>query len=220
VEEWLAANGGVSLVAGGVVLVVVALFASSADAVATAMVVMGAAMMIVGVLLPNLEGTLKIGPGGLEAVLRDVDRRAREEGLDEDDRALALGDAYRIIDEVVQAGRRTATRQSTDELTDLTSTASSGGSLQLHTSAGQAGLADRIVRQITDTEPVALETVPREAIEAVQRAADNPELEAREAQRRSGRGAPRWHLRMGDGRWWRVSNTVHGWGASPLNVGT
>lgn len=59
--------------------------------------------------------------------------------------------------------------------------------------------------------------VPAEALSTVAQAADLPHPPiVTHAQRRAGRGAPRWHLWTDPGRW-RVSNTRHGWNARRLD---
>lgn len=212
-ERLLADNGGVALVVGGVVLVGVALVPGIVVPVATALAVMGAAMIIVGCLLPNIEGTLKVGPGGVEAVLRAVEQRAVEKGLDEDDRASALGDAFQLL----RAAAELAPPSWPADLGKLQAGGVSGGSLTLAAPTGTDDFAERILKPYTEMEPVDAESVPQEAIDAVRAAAsDDNTLNLVSAARRMGRGAPRWHLHMNDGSDWRVSNTVHGWNATPL----
>jgi hypothetical protein len=215
-DAWLAANGGVSLLVSGFALVAAALIFEPAAGVAAAMTVMGVAVGAVGILLPNLEGSLKVGPAGVEAVLRKVDERAVEQGLDEDDRALVVGDAYRLLDELWEASGTWSPSPIRSWLRP--GRVHQGDHGDPVENVDGSALADRIIRQITDTEEIPVGGVPNEAIETVRQTSGNGTLQLVEAQRRSGRGAPRWHLRMNDGSWWRVSNTVHGWNASRLEA--
>lgn len=210
-EQFLARNASIALLLLGVALITGALATKPPDATGTALVVMGAAMLIVGCLLPNLEGTLKVGPSGVEAVLRKVNERAIERGLDPDDRALAVGEAYQEVLQLLQE---------LDLLRDGARPAKGSSPISDDPAAlDQArsdSFADRIIREFTDMEPVNPAAVPEDAADAVRSTSGHPELTIEEAERRPGRGAPRWHLLMSDDSRWRVSNTVHGWKATPF----
>jgi hypothetical protein len=51
------------------------------QAVATALVAFGAGAIVLGAVLPRLEGEFSIGPEGLKAILKAVTRRGRDQGL-------------------------------------------------------------------------------------------------------------------------------------------
>lgn len=88
-------------------------------------------------------------------------------------------------------------------------------------SAEPRRLAEDVATQLeravqTRMAPEVPDEVPEEAVEIVRASAGDPALGVLQATRRAGGGAPRWHLKMTDSSWWRVSHTVHGWNAARL----
>jgi hypothetical protein len=199
-------NSGLALVLVGAALVGLGSFAVEKEAVGTGLVVIGAAAMVLAVLLPRSHGQLKLGPGGLEVYLSEVERLSEERGLDAELRAEAVTAAfYKLL-----ASRET--RHS-----DLNPTNVLIHDALRHLGSGQSEtqtpeeFADEVVEDVSAMVDVPVEEVPDEAIEAVRVAAEtNEPPTVAEAQRRPGRGAPRWSLWTNLGRW-RVSNTRHGW---------
>src|SRR5438876_63282 len=92
---------GSLIAAGGFALVVVGLVGVVPTAVATVCVVGGGAAFVLGVLLPRLEGVLKLGP--MEATLRHravevIARQTEADGMDPAERDQLI----RKVDEVLQ----------------------------------------------------------------------------------------------------------------------
>ena len=180
----------------GLALVVATFVLEPPDATGAAAVVTGSVIVVLALLLPVLEGQVSVGPGGLQVVLKrleDAARQGQAAGLDDEEQRLLVGDVF------FEEGRRA-----------LSSPAAPEWSSHI----------DELIREIQDTRALEVEDVPDEALATVRSEAANPDLAVVEAQRRVGRGAPRWHLKMTDESWWVVSHTRHGWNARPLEPPT
>jgi hypothetical protein len=75
-DAWLERNGAIALVVAGIVLVTLGLLIPTADAAKVILIVFGACAGILGIMLPRIEGPMKLGPGGLEMLLRKVREKA------------------------------------------------------------------------------------------------------------------------------------------------
>lgn len=117
----LAAAGGAGLFLVGLLMIVLAVFVEDREAVAVAMVALGAVLVILGVLAPRLEGPLEVGPtGGLKAHLIAT---AVEKGLgpDEIERLLEM---YERAAEDAAKGRALAAAIIADAVEQIESPAS------------------------------------------------------------------------------------------------
>lgn len=203
-DRWIRDNAGLALLLVGAALVGVGGFAVESAAVATAMVSIGAVAMVLAVLLPRSQGQLKLGPGGLEVVLTAVEQRSEERGLEPELRAEAIA---MVLESLGGRGRLHGDLRSENILLP-------GSSV---TTLNFDDLVEQAVEDVSAMVDISPQEVPAEALQAVQDVAElsgSPVVEY--AQRRAGRGAPRWHLWTNVGRW-RISNTRHGWSARKLD---
>jgi hypothetical protein len=79
----------------GLGMMAAGIWKSQEEAVATALVVFGGSAVILATLLGRMEGPFKIGPGGLEAVLRTAQEKAETEGLPPEEADEVVGVAAR-----------------------------------------------------------------------------------------------------------------------------
>lgn len=90
VRLWLTDHGSIFLVAIGIVLVGLALWRPEYEALASVLVAVGAGCVVLGVLLDRLEGTIKLGPAGIELVLKKVEEEAEDRGLGSEEKLDAI----------------------------------------------------------------------------------------------------------------------------------
>lgn len=160
--------------------------------------------MVLGVLLPRIEGSVKLGPGGLEFFLQAVAMRSEEARLDEEEQQEALQAALQRWS-VASLKDSTEGRQKPFVVTY-------NWDRWLEQNLEQ--LADDVVHDVAAMHPIAIDDVPEEALEAICKTAGLPENPTPlSAERRGGRGAPRWRINT-DAGVWRVSNTKYGWTAT------
>ena len=84
--EWITrhASSVVLCIAGALFVVLAVWVVPEHQAVATTLVVFGAGALILGGMLPRLEGPFSIGPDGLKAIIKAVVRKACEKGMRDD----------------------------------------------------------------------------------------------------------------------------------------
>jgi hypothetical protein len=131
-----------------------------------------------------------------------------------------LAEAYSFIDDVTPV--LIALGEATPSVTDA------ADNLGVHLIAGperaEGEFASRVVEELDGLALSPMMTippkqVPDDALETVREWAGDSSLEVLHAERRAKEGAPRWHLQVSGGSWWRVTHTVHGWNASPIKGG-
>lgn len=204
VEQWLRRNTGIALLLVGILLVGAGAFVVESTAVATAVATIGAAAMVLAILLPRSEGRMKLGPSGLEVVLAKVEQKSEERGLEPELRAEAVVAVLESLHDQAQVH---------GDLQPENILVSHGAVMNLNFDE----LIDQAVEDVVAMVDVSPEDVPPAALRAIQTAVDLPDVShVRRAQRRSGRGAPRWEIWTDVGKW-RVSNTRHGWNARRLD---
>ena len=203
-EQWIRDNTGVALLLVGISLVGVGAFVVAPAAAATAIATIGAAAMVLAVLLPRSEGRMKLGPSGLELILAKVEQKSEERGLEPELRAEAVVAVVESLHDQTPVHR---------DLRPENIFVSHGAVMSLNFDE----LIERAVEDVAAMVDVSPEDVPPAALRAIQTAADRPDVpDVRRVQRRSGRGAPRWELWTDVGQW-RVSNTRYGWNARRLD---
>lgn len=208
-ERWIADHTGLTLLLVGAALIGVGGFAVDAEAVATAMVGIGALAMVLAVLLSRMEGAFKVGPTGLEGQLSTsvglekaltvVEEKSEARDLNPDERADAVADVVRSL----LAEARSREGGAFQRLLGAPSPAA--------TPPDYDALAENAIESATAMVDISTEDVPSEALGVIRESAGLDQAPVVEyARRRPGRGAPRWHLWTDAGEW-RVSNTRHGW---------
>lgn len=205
------------LVALGALLVCAAIFAGVPAAVGSILVLCGTGTLVLGVLLPRVEGPVELGPGGLKLAIQAVVRRSEELNLGPEQQVRAVKEIVSRVDilrSVPGVERRSSGLRR----------ALPGRAL----GAEDSRAADRFVQDLAeqviddvedeagmdDIDPLLLHP---DALTAIQEAAglhDPPQ--ATSARQRPGRGAPRWHVTTRDAGRWRVTNTRWGWSARRL----
>ena len=82
---WFTAHSGVALFCAGALMVVAAVaIPRQSPAIATVLILIGAAVMLIGGLLPRLAGTIKITPGSVELALAERLEATRVEAMRRD----------------------------------------------------------------------------------------------------------------------------------------
>lgn len=204
-ERWIGENQGPTLLLVGAALVGIGVLVTDAEAVATAMVSIGALAMVLAVLLPRMEGSFKVGPGGLEGALAAVEEESEGRNLEPEQRAEAVA---RVLQNLSVGARG---HQGMDLERFL------GPARPAATTLDIDALAVKAVEDVTAMVEVSPEDVPTEALRVIKDAADLDQAPVvNHARRRPGAGAPRWQLWTDAGEW-QVSNTRHGWSSRRLD---
>lgn len=81
-QGWFAVHSGFALFSAGFLMVLAAVLAQQGPAETTALILIGAAVMLIGGLLPRLAGTIKITPGSIELSLLERLEATRQEAAE------------------------------------------------------------------------------------------------------------------------------------------